>query len=765
MSVSTQFADAAPPAGVTQPPAVDSLTVRAPGVQLLGAYEGSGFRENHFLAVRPDGQVVHLSTLLYLVLSELSPGRTAEDVSRVVSAQLDRQLTADGVNFLMTKKLAPNGLLAVPDSLAGNESERTGPNPGSMRAADRRPDKPRANPLLALRLHRVLLSERVTQAIADALKVLFRPVVITVVVVGLLASDIMLASGGAMGHSLTAVVTQPILMLAVLGLLLSGTLFHELGHAAGCRYGGGNPGVIGVGVYVIVPAFYTNVTDAYRLKRSARLRTDLGGVYFNGIAALIFGCGYALTGWAPLLLATFLMHLEALQQLLPLIRSDGYFILADLVGVPDLFGRIRPILTSLLPWKPPGPRVRELRPSARIVISAWVLVVVPVLGVALYFLILQTPTLVMTTAASVVQQWDGLLASVGSGEWAAVVLGAASILLLLIPMAGLSVFLVQLTLRLIRLIVALFGRVRKQFERRPSGRHAVAGRAHRAVAAASRPGSGRHAIQSVAVTRPIDRRPPGATNRWRTQALGVTATVALALTADSPAVSLSAATEPETVGRPAEATDNSSTVEPASVPPEGHQVSRVISPDISSAPTMPIPVITLNDSRRTFDERPEWLPGVPVAPWTSTPARRPPASSPTDGAAERNTSPAPSTWATAAPSAGQPRHAQQEEPLGDGDPAGEMDIRSPETNMSPAPSGTSSVETTAPGTDVSTGTSVQAQTGTAAPATQAEPATTAPMTENVAPTSSESQSGDETTTQTDQSNTSTDSGPAVPPPA
>ena len=152
-------------------------------------------------------------------------------------------------------------------------------------------------------------------------------------------------------------------MLAVLGMLLGGTLFHEFGHAAGCRYGGGRPGVIGVGVYVILPAFYTNVTDAYRLDRAGRLRTDLGGIYFNAIAALVFGVGYLATGWVPLLLAAFLMHLEALQQCLPLIRSDGYFILADLVGVPDLFGRIRPVLASLLPWRKAGPRVRELRPT------------------------------------------------------------------------------------------------------------------------------------------------------------------------------------------------------------------------------------------------------------------------------------------------------------------------------------------------------------------------------------------------------------------
>ena len=56
---------------------------------------------------------------------------------------------------------------------------------------------------------------------------------------------------------------------------------HETGHAAACAYGGGRPGAIGFGVYLLFPAFYTDVTDSYRLSRGGRLRTDLGGLYFN----------------------------------------------------------------------------------------------------------------------------------------------------------------------------------------------------------------------------------------------------------------------------------------------------------------------------------------------------------------------------------------------------------------------------------------------------------------------------------------------------
>jgi hypothetical protein len=62
---------------------------------------------------------------------------------------------------------------------------------------------------------------------------------------------------------------------------------------------------MGVGIYLVWPAFYTDVTDAYRLPRRSRLRVDLGGLYFNAVVAdltLLAGLRGALTHcscWSP----------------------------------------------------------------------------------------------------------------------------------------------------------------------------------------------------------------------------------------------------------------------------------------------------------------------------------------------------------------------------------------------------------------------------------------------------------------------------------
>lgn len=147
-----------------------------------------------------------------------------------------------------------------------------------------------------------------------------------------------------MGQAMAHVMANPAGILLVVLLTLASAAFHEVGHAAACRYGKVPPGAMGCGIYLVWPAFYTDVTNSYRLSKSGRLRTDLGGVYFNGLFIVGLFLLYVYTG-SPLLLVTFLLvNLEMVQQLLPTLRFDGYYIVSDLVGIPDLFKYVGPIL-------------------------------------------------------------------------------------------------------------------------------------------------------------------------------------------------------------------------------------------------------------------------------------------------------------------------------------------------------------------------------------------------------------------------------------
>ena len=256
------------------------------------------------------------------------------------------------------------------------------------------------------------------------------------VVVAIAGVDYWLFADHGLGAGVQQVLRNPVNLLIVLGLSLASAVFHECGHAAGCHYGGARPGKIGVGIYLVWPAFFTDVTDSYRLPRAGRLRTDLGGLYFNAVFMLALAGIYTATSDQVLLLVIAVTHLEMLEQLLPFVRFDGYYILSDLIGVPDLFARVVPILKSVLPAGRTDPRVTGLRRGARIAVTGWVVCVIPLLTFALGSLVLYFPGISRALWRSASTQAH-LTASAAAGHrYATAALGALDVALVALSLAG-----------------------------------------------------------------------------------------------------------------------------------------------------------------------------------------------------------------------------------------------------------------------------------------------------------------------------------------
>jgi putative peptide zinc metalloprotease protein len=386
----------------------------ADGVELLGEYKDSGYSQPPSLVRRPDGQVIQISALLYQVVCRIDGSRGPAAIAELASADLGRTLTADQVRYLIAK-LLPLGIVADGDAPAA---------------------APTANPLLALRARGTLLSERAANAAGALLTPLFRGPVVMAVLAALAALDWWLFAVHGLGGGFQQVLRDPVNLLIVLGLTLASAMFHECGHAAGCRYGGARPGKIGVGIYMVWPAFFTNVTDSYRLSRAGRLRTDLGGLYFNAIFMLALAGIYAATSSEILLLVIAVTHLEMLEQLLPFARFDGYFILSDLVGVPDLFARVVPILRSVLPGNQQDPSVAGLRRRARIVVTGWVACVIPLLAAGFGYLLLHLPAVDRTLWHSASTQAHLLAAAATSHRYAMAAVDTFGLALVALSSAG-----------------------------------------------------------------------------------------------------------------------------------------------------------------------------------------------------------------------------------------------------------------------------------------------------------------------------------------
>jgi putative peptide zinc metalloprotease protein len=399
------------------PPATGQRWRQARGLEFLGPVQGSGLRDPAFLVRRVDDQVVQLSELLHLVVRAVEPPRPAEQVAEDVSAAYGQTLTVGGLAHLVTTRLEPLGLV-VPDDA-----------PEPARSV-------RARPLLALTAKGTLVPARVVGRLAGALAPLFWPPLVTLALAGLVVADVALLTRGDFWGAITELFATPTIALLIYALLTAAALVHELGHAAACRYGGAVPGEIGFGLYLVFPAFYTDVTDSYRIGRAGRVRTDLGGLHFNVLTVLVLAGAYLATGSGVLLLTALVLQFQMVQQLIPVVRFDGYYLLSDLAGVPDLFARVGPVLRSLRPGHPDDPRVTELRPRSRRFVTVWVLTVVPLLTAALGWAIWYLPEFVERGREGVRLQQLVFDVAWDRRDWPAMALAVVSIALLLLPILG-----------------------------------------------------------------------------------------------------------------------------------------------------------------------------------------------------------------------------------------------------------------------------------------------------------------------------------------
>ena len=333
------------------------------------------------------------------------------------------------MSYVITDKLAPLGVVA------GERPHQAGP------AA-----LPTASPLLALRARATLLPA----AAANGAGALFRPLFYWPVIAAVIAGGGIMDYWLFLLHGLSAAYRQvlgdPADLLLVAALSIASAVFHECGHAAGCRYGGARPGRIGVGIYLVWPSFFTDVTDSYRLGRACRLRTDLGGVYFNLIFMLALVACYAVTANQVLLLTIAITHVEMLEQLLPFVRFDGYFILSDLIGVPDLFARVSPVLATTFA-RGRHTRVAALRRPARRMITAWVLCVIPLLAFTMGSLLLYLPEFNRSLWLSVTNSGHLLVGDVAGRQYAAAALDAIGGVLAALSSAGSVYIAIRLTRR------------------------------------------------------------------------------------------------------------------------------------------------------------------------------------------------------------------------------------------------------------------------------------------------------------------------------
>ncbi|MFK7819258.1 MAG: hypothetical protein AB8G99_11100 [Planctomycetaceae bacterium] len=127
-------------------------------------------------------------------------------------------------------------------------------------------------------------------------------------------------------------------------------VLHELGHAIACKHFDGECHEIGFILIAFMPLLYCNVTDSWMSARKwPRIAVSLAGMFVELTLAAI--CTFLWLASVPGPANSFFLNVMlicSINTLLfngnPLLRYDGYYVLSDLTGMPNLSGESREVV-------------------------------------------------------------------------------------------------------------------------------------------------------------------------------------------------------------------------------------------------------------------------------------------------------------------------------------------------------------------------------------------------------------------------------------
>jgi putative peptide zinc metalloprotease protein len=137
----------------------------------------------------------------------------------------------------------------------------------------------------------------------------------------------------------------------LLALVLGSTkVLHEFGHGLSCKHFGGECHEMGLMLLVLTPCLYCNVSDSWMLPNKwHRAAIGAAGIYVEVVLASVatFLWWYSSPGLMNMLCLN-VMFISSASTIIfnanPLLRYDGYYILADVLEIPNLRQKATSIL-------------------------------------------------------------------------------------------------------------------------------------------------------------------------------------------------------------------------------------------------------------------------------------------------------------------------------------------------------------------------------------------------------------------------------------
>jgi putative peptide zinc metalloprotease protein len=266
----------------------------------------SSDRTEQYLVIDRHGTHIRVSPSAYLLLSAARSGTSFEDLAKLLNAQSSNQQPVTPALLRQSYERLVKQLSSIERNLSSQKLP------------------------WGFWLRLPLLSQGVVEKIVSTLTFLYVPWVALLALPLVVLLPLYYAF-----FRFTPAAGQHEFLYAYCLFILS-LVVHEFGHAAACARYGARPNDIGFAMYLIYPALYSDVTSAWRLSRAQRVVVDLGGCYFQ----LLLGAGllllFRLTGWVPFRISVLLIVYTCIFSLNPIFKFDGYWVLTDALGVPNL---------------------------------------------------------------------------------------------------------------------------------------------------------------------------------------------------------------------------------------------------------------------------------------------------------------------------------------------------------------------------------------------------------------------------------------------
>jgi len=282
-----------------------------------------------FTNVEFGGRFVRLGSRVRPYFDALKNGESAENIQKMVKNDFAIDLARANIKFFLENIFLRSGM--VVDFDKKTDQYKILPKHS---AARRHND-------VTIRLKITLLPCTTVKFISDKLKFLYTKPALTAFSILALANIVLILTNGmpASIERIRAMHFSGADFWIAAPILLVSFVFHELGHSTAALVGGVKPGRIGFGIYWIYPVLFSDVTNTWGLEPKKRVLVDVGGVYFQSFFTVIIGILIHLSGekLGYSLAICFLCNaVSILISIIPVLRYDGYWVIADYLDCPCL---------------------------------------------------------------------------------------------------------------------------------------------------------------------------------------------------------------------------------------------------------------------------------------------------------------------------------------------------------------------------------------------------------------------------------------------